>query len=190
MLKTVDYVHLLLKEYLNNKLIHNKVLDATCGLGNDTIFMALLKPDIMIDSYDIQEIALNKTKEKLNELKINNVNLINDSFINLNPLIYDIIIFNLGYLPNHNKEITTKADITLKTVNNIINNMDQNPTLKLIITVYPGHEEGKKESILLDDLVNKLDNKKYLVNKIIPINQNNAPYILNIEYKNKNSISK
>ena len=40
-------------------------------MGNDTIFMAnLLKDNGHVDSYDIQEIAIKTTEEKINNLNI------------------------------------------------------------------------------------------------------------------------
>ena len=67
MFKIVEFSHLLIKEYLEKH--HNKFincLDATCGLGNDTIFMAKLLSDKgHVDSYDIQLQAINETLKKI-----------------------------------------------------------------------------------------------------------------------------
>ena len=109
MFKIVEFSHLLIKEYLeknSNKFIN--CLDATCGMGNDTIFMAKLLGDKgHVDSYDIQLQAINETLKKLNQESITNVSLHHDSHENINPLLYDLAIFNLGYLPNFDKTITT-----------------------------------------------------------------------------------
>ena len=43
MFKIVEFSHLIIKEYINNStLSFIRCLDATCGMGNDTIFIANL----------------------------------------------------------------------------------------------------------------------------------------------------
>ena len=79
MFKIVEFSHLLLREYINNsKLDFIRCLDATCGNGFDTIYMAnLLKDKGHVDAYDIQQVALDNTNIKLVENNISNVTLIN-----------------------------------------------------------------------------------------------------------------
>ena len=100
MFKIVEFSHLLIKEYINNsKKNFIRCLDATCGNGFDTLFMAtLLKEKGHVDAYDIQQIALDNTQTKLIENNISNVTLINKSHDLIDPSLYDLAIFNLGYL--------------------------------------------------------------------------------------------
>lgn len=188
MIKITDYSHIIIKEHLNNLNKDNiRVCDATCGLGNDTIFMAkLLNDKGIIDSYDIQEAAINETKIKLNNEKITNVNLIHKSHEYLDPSLYDLIIFNLGYLPKHDKTITTKKDIIIPLIGKIIEEMDNNNDLLLLLTIYPGHAEGLNEANAIENRCKTLDSAKYIVTKLSSFNQNNSPYIITIEYKHKN----
>ena len=53
---------------------------------------------------------------------------------------------------------------------------------RIILTIYPGHPAGKKESQSLESYLEKLDPKTYSILKITYTNRpNNPPYILVIE---------
>ena len=93
-------------------------------------------------------------------------------------------MFNLGFLPNGDKTITTLKDSTINSITNLINNYDLNPNLHIFIVVYPGHPEGKLESDELLTFTKQLD-KHLLVTTYIPHNQNNAPYLITLNKKQK-----
>ena len=188
MFKIVEFSHLLIKEYINNSTLSTiKCLDATCGMGNDTIFIAeLLKDKGSVDSYDIQEIAINTTKEKLINKNITNVNLFLKSHEFIDPSLYDLAIFNLGYLPNTDKTITTKKETTMIAIEKLVNEISNNPNLLIIICLYNGHTEGKIESDFIDHYAYNLSSKDYLVCKYLNYNRPTSPYIITIS-KNKNT---
>ncbi len=182
MFKIVEFSHLIIKEYIENcNLSFIRCLDATCGMGNDTIFIAnLLKEKGHVDSYDIQSIAIETTKEKLEKLNISNVTLYHQSHEFIDASLYDLAIFNLGYLPTCDKTITTKKETTMIAVEKLINEINTNPNLLIIICLYPGHKEGKIESDFIDKYVYNLDSKKYLVCKYLNYNRPSSPYIITI----------
>ncbi len=182
MFKIVEFSHLLIREYIrNSNLNYIRCLDATCGNGYDTIYMAeLLKDKGHVDAYDIQKVAIDNTKEKLDSYNINNVNLFNQSHDLINPSLYDLAIFNLGYLPNADKTITTKHDISLKAIKLLTEEILNNKDLTIIICVYPGHPEGKLESLYIDEYVLTLSSSKYLVTKYQNYNRPQSPYIITI----------
>ena len=185
MYKIVEYTHKLINDYFNQ--LNNKEIiccDATCGNGNDTLFIAnLLQDNGYVDAYDIQEIAINNTKKLLDDNNINNVNLYRESHENINPSKYNLILFNLGYLPKGDKNIHTTAFITIPIVTKILKTMETKKDLMLIIAVYPGHEEGKIESDKLLNLVSDLDSSIYYVATYNIINQHNCPYVISINHK-------
>lgn len=186
MFKIVEFSHLLIKEYLNNSpLTYIRALDATCGNGNDTLFLAkLLDNKGTVDAYDIQEQAIINTKALLAKENITNVTLYHQSHEFIDPSLYDLVVFNLGYLPNADKKITTKHETTLKAVNLLTNQVLINPNLLIIICIYPGHEEGLLESKYLDNYVKELNSSNYLVTKFLNYNRPTSPYIITIS-KNK-----
>ncbi len=182
MFKIVEFSHLIIKEYItNSKLNFIRCLDATCGMGNDTLFMAeLLKNNGHVDSYDIQEIAIHETQKKLNKENIKNVSLHLKSHEFIDASLYDLAIFNLGYLPTCDKTITTKKETTIIALNKLINEINNNPNLLIIICLYPGHKEGKEESDYIDNFVYSLNSKQYLVTKFLNYNRPTSPYIITI----------
>lgn len=182
MFKIVEFSHLIIKEYINNSnLSFIRCLDATCGMGNDTIYLAnLLKEKGHVDSYDIQEIAINITKEKLNNLNFKNVTLYHKSHEYIDASLYDLAIFNLGYLPNTDKSITTKKETTMIAIEKLVSEINNNPNLLIIICLYPGHTEGKLESDFIDNYTINLSSKKYLVTKYLNYNRPTSPYIITI----------
>jgi tRNA G37 N-methylase Trm5 len=172
----LDYAHLLLKKYIS---LDDIVVDATMGNGNDTIFLSKLCKKVY--AFDIQEKAIEETNKKLVENQIKNVELILDNHerINLYVTNYKAIIFNLGYLPNGDKSITTKTDSTLKAIQFTLPNLRVDGFIQLV--VYTGHSEGKNESKSLDTFLSQLDVHLYKVIKIeLPYQDNYPPYILMI----------
>ena len=101
------------------------VIDATCGNGNDTLFLAEQVPNGKVFGFDIQK-AIEHTKEKIASFK--HVTLIHDGHENiLNDISSDVIgnvdaaIFNLGYLPKGDKTIVTKPETTIQAIESILN---------------------------------------------------------------------
>ncbi|HHU23563.1 MAG: class I SAM-dependent methyltransferase [Bacilli bacterium] len=180
MTKMTEIAHQLLRERLKEG---NIVVDATCGNGFDTVFLAnLVGPNGTVHAYDIQPIAIERTKKMANELGLTNIEYHLESHEHIDLPRIDGIIFNLGYLPTGDKTITTEPEIVLRAVQKLINYIGQNPSLFIVIVLYPGHEKGKKESLILESFLSHLD-ASYLVSKIVHLNQNNAPYILTVERK-------
>lgn len=181
----IPYAHELLKQSVRP---HDHVIDATCGNGNDTLFLAqLVGAEGHVYACDIQEQAIENTKQKISEHNINNVTFINDSHEHINKYIPESVpkhiggaIFNLGYLPGSDKTIVTKAESTIKAVESML------PLLRsralVILVVYHGHEGGINEKTKLLPFVESLEQKKYSVLKYQFINQiNNPPFIIAIQ---------
>lgn len=118
------------------------IVDATMGNGHDTLFLSNIAKEVY--AFDIQEDALNKTKEKVGHLS--HIHLIHDSHLTMFDYVKEFkgVIFNLGYLPQGNPSITTNADTTIKTLNLILPKLKKNGFIQIIC--YPGHPEGKIES--------------------------------------------
>ena len=134
------------------------VIDATIGNGNDTLFLATLVTKGQVFGFDIQKEAILATHEKVKDY--HNVYLYQESHENMLNLKLDkkvkIILFNLGYLPNGDKNITTKARSTLKALQSGLQILDENG--KILVVIYPGHEEGKKEK---QEILSWLKNNNY-----------------------------
>lgn len=180
---SIQLAHCLLKDRLKEAKI---IIDATAGNGNDTLFLAqnALK-EAKLYVFDIQKQAILNTKELLikNNLTLTNIELIHDSHEKFDEYIsskIDIAIFNLGYLPGGNHEFTTKNDITLKTIDKMLNKLNINGHIAIVM--YPGHEEGLKEYQAIKLFVKDLPKKAFTVGWYKMINHNlNAPALCWIE---------
>lgn len=183
----LNSIHPLIDQYLDLFILpHSVVIDATLGNGHDSYKMAQkMNTCGKLYGFDIQKTAIENSQALLNKLSENGpqVVLIEDSHANFHDHInepIDFIIYNLGYLPKGDKEITTLADSTLKSVQAGLELLASNG--KMLIAVYHGHDAGKAEKIALENYLSKLDQAHFHVFKQEFINQkNNPPLIYLIE---------
>lgn len=178
MAKITDIAHTFLEKHLKPG---DTVIDATCGNGHDTLFLAnLVGNNGIVHAYDIQELAILNSKELTKDFNNIIFHQISHEFIDVDKI--DAVVFNLGYLPSGDKSITTIVSSTKKAILNLINKFENNKKMMILIVVYPGHSEGQKESMWLDEYLTNLDSS-FMTSKYQPLNQKNAPYILIIEKK-------
>ena len=164
------------------------VIDATVGNGYDTLFLALLVGKTgHVFGFDIQKQAIENTKKRLAEHGIDHVTLYHTGHENILKSIPQSFkscisgaIFNLGYLPHGNKEVTTHANTTISAISQILELIKIHGLI--VVAVYPGHKEGKDESMALLQQLQELPQQRARVLKYQYINQSpDAPYIIAIE---------
>ena len=162
------------------------VIDATCGNGHDSLFLSNLLFNKKIKSlfcFDIQKKAIENTKLLIKE-NLEKISFINDSHIDFSKFIkskVNLIIYNLGYLPGGDKEITTMVESTIESLVSAISILDEKGAISIIS--YPGHFEGEKEEKALLEFLKTLDYKKFSVCNLKWINKNKAPTFFWIERK-------
>ncbi len=157
-------------------------VDFTMGNGNDTLWLAKKAAQGVVYSFDIQEIALIRTRELLDKDGVCNVNLINSSHSKAFEYVDGLIdggIFNLGYLPQGDKSITTQTDTTVTAVKLAVSRLK--PSGVIAIVLYVGHDGGADEAKAVEQEVNVLDTRIYNVVKFSPMNKSNPPYVIVIE---------
>ena len=91
-----------------------------------------------------------------------------------------LITFNLGYLPNGDKKVSTNVKDTINAIKASLELVHNKGII--LITVYPGHEEGLKESIKLQEFL-KDKNATYYYNT----DNKEAPYLIEIKKEPKKS---
>lgn len=181
MLKTaLHFSHQLLKECVKNG---DTVIDATMGNGYDTLFLAeLVGSDGKVHAFDIQEQALKTTSQRLTEgnmLERVSLHLTGHEQVldYLQPEeMIQAAIFNLGYLPNSDKNCITLPDTTKQALDGLLNHLKAKG--RIIVVSYYGHEGGKEELQAVDDYCKSLPQENYNVLKYQFINQKNQPPIL------------
>ncbi|RLL46458.1 methyltransferase domain-containing protein [Oceanobacillus piezotolerans] len=186
MLKGIlQYAHHLLEESVAKG---ETVVDATCGNGNDTLFLSeVVGEKGHVLAFDIQEQAIAVTQEAITKEGKTNISLIHDSHANIKTYLSNEAelggaIFNLGYLPRSDKSVITKPNSTIKAMDNILSLLKKGKLL--ILVVYHGHEGGKKEKQAILKHVAELKQNEYSVLRYGFINQkNNPPFIIAIQKK-------
>lgn len=185
--KAVEYSHQLLHTIVQEE---DTVIDATVGNGKDTLLLAELVGKMgKVIGFDVQQKAIDHTYARLNEIGLQKqVDLHQvgheqvEFFLSKEDTI-SAAIFNLGYLPGGNKNITTQKETTLKSVSAIL------PFLKigglLLLVVYSGHPNGLLEKDALLTYVKELDQSEYTVLLYQFINQKNSPPFLIVIEKRK-----
>jgi len=164
------------------------VVDATCGNGNDTLYLSeLVAKNGHVFAFDIQEQAIATTTKLLNEQNRQNVTLIHDSHALIDQYIDEdtslaAAVFNLGYLPRSDKSIITQPDSTITAIKKLL------PLLRkkglLVLVVYAGHPGGQAEKNAVLDFVSQLEQKDYFVLQYQFINlMNEPPFVIAIEKK-------
>ena len=161
------------------------VVDATTGNGKDSAFLLSIIKNGYLFGFDIQKDAMENTNNLLED-KYNNYKLYNKSHENIDKILKDytgkisLIVFNLGYLPKGNREITTKSNSTIKAIKNSFKLLNKKG--HIVVTVYPGHPEGLKESNLIKKT---FDNKNYIYNEYHNTDNEIAPYVIELKENKK-----
>lgn len=160
-------------------------VDCTMGNGYDTAFLCgLVGERGKVYAFDVQEEAMLYTRKRLRELNLlERAETILDGHQNIDKYVKEtvsLVIFNLGYLPKGNHEITTKQETTIEAVQKCLDLLEPNGIILLII--YPGHDNGKLEKEALERFTSNLDQKAYNVASLCFTNQiHNPPELLCIE---------
>lgn len=160
------------------------VLDATCGNGKDTLFLAqeiFQNNDSQLIALDVQTPALQNTKKllklhlsKKNFQKVQLKKISHHLFIPEYP--FDLIVYNLGYLPGGDKNFTTEYKTTFESVQKALHWLKPGGAISIIC--YPGHPSGLIEATQLAIWAKELDPKKYLTLQYRSLNRSQAPFFL------------
>ena len=170
--------------------VGDTVIDATCGNGLDTLFLArqcLDKDKGRLITIDIQMKALIQAKELLisevSEEILSRIYFVHQCHsifpISLIENNVKLVVYNLGYLPKGEKSITTKVDTTLSSIQSALQLISPGGTIS--ITCYPGHEEGKREQEVIMNLVQSLDPREWSCCLHQWLNRTSAPSLLLIQ---------
>ena len=156
------------------------VVDATMGNGHDSLFLAKLAKQVY--AFDIQEQALEKTSQRIQEAGLTNVDLILQGHETVDQFVTEVkaAIFNLGYLPSADKSIITQPQTTLEALEKLCQMLVKGG--RIAIMIYYGHEGGDIERDAVLDFVSQLPQQEYTATIYRTLNQiNNPPFLVMIE---------
>lgn len=140
------------------------VVDATCGNGQDTVFLAKMVGETgKVWAFDIQQTAVSRTHALLEQAGVTErVELVNRGHQHLSECVnvpITAVVFNLGYLPGGDRSITTDASTTISALDQSLAMLA--PGGIAAVTVYPGHGTGTDEASAVKAWATALDPKKF-----------------------------
>lgn len=141
----VPLSHLLLRQRVRPG---DRVVDATCGNGKDTLLLAgLVGPGGRVWAFDIQEEALARTGQLVDQAGFTGrVTLVSAGHERLAEVVDEpvsAVIFNLGYLPGGNQAVMTGPASTLAALEQAQALLT--PGGIIVVVVYTGHPGGDEE---------------------------------------------
>ena len=180
MFKYVDDIskiaHYIIEKFLENK---NIAVDGTLGNGHDTDFLAERFKEVY--AFDIQEKActIYTQKNKKNVKVIHNSHDLIKEYVDKKV---DCIMYNLGFLPGGNKNITTKSETSLESIRAGLDILNSGGIMT--ICLYRGHAEGKNEESVIMPFLKELPKNQFGVMEQTFLNRSEeAPVLVVIEKK-------
>ena len=173
-MRVTDLVKIIIDQKKDIKI----AADMTVGKGNDSKYILENIRVEKLYGFDIQKEAEIESKKLIGEDPRFIFHLAShDKVEEYIKEGLDLVVYNLGYLPGGDKEITTNYESTLKSLEKTLKLL--NPQGLIILTIYPGHPAGKIESKELEKFLEKINPKKYAVMKLAYQNRpNNPPYLM------------
>lgn len=142
------------------------VVDATMGNGHDTQMLCeTVGPEGRVYAFDVQAQAVEETRNRLRAQGLDGrAELILSGHEHMAEYVkgpVKAVMFNLGWLPGGDHEVTTRWETTRTAVESALNLLS--PMGVLVICAYPGHAEGEREKQELAAFLGGLDNRRYNV---------------------------
>lgn len=160
-------------------------VDCTAGNGHDTLFLASEAGTTgAVYGFDVQQSAIEATRKRLDEVRDRApVELFNTGHENLSSALegigidgVDLVVYNLGYLPKHDKSVTTMTETTRSSIRQAMKLLRPGGAVSVI--AYPGHDEGARELEMLLEELKCVNQNEFDVLKSEFINQANNPPVL------------
>ena len=169
----VELSHFYLKQFLKEGSF---VVDATCGNGGDTLFLAeIVGENGLVYGFDIQKDAIENTKIRLENVSLSNrVQLFQDGHENMEKYLgckmADAFVFNLGYLPKGDHALHTKPDTTIIAIQTALKHLNKEGIIA--VSIYHGGDSGYEERDSVLSYLETLDKHNY---KVIIHHYSNKP---------------
>ncbi len=182
-MQMVERVHQMIETYVAEGDV---AVDATVGNGWDTLKLCRqVGKTGKVYGFDIQEDALNKTKERLKEEGVLEcAELLCCSHASAPNYIKEPIkafVMNLGYLPGGQKDIVTCKDSTIEALRFLSDQLVSGGVGTVL--VYYGHEGGKEEKSAVEDFMASMPSGWGQITRTEVVNRKNSPPILYIMEK-------
>ncbi len=163
----------------------DSVVDATAGNGHDALWLAAaIAPTGYIHAFDVQADAIKATEQRLSEAGYANMlqthHCSHAEMAQHVPAGQRAILFNLGYLPGSQHDVTTHADSSLAAISAALELLA--PHGRLCVMAYPGHEGGQDEFTAIATFFETLPLSKFTVTCTTCFNgSKRAPVLFSVE---------
>lgn len=133
----------------------------------------------MVLAFDVQEAALTSARERVGEMGW--VEFFHESHAKMGDHAASgsvaVVMFNLGYLPGENHELTTQSAETLEALEVAARLLKPGGVLSVIC--YPGHPTGAAEAVAVEDWMTALTARGWRVARYGAIGTRRpAPFLL------------
>jgi len=131
------------------------VIDATAGNGHDTVFLAeCVGESGKVLAFDVQEAAIRSARERVAKAGFApRVEFHQKSHGRMaehaEPESVAAVMFNLGYLPGHDHEFTTRCEETVLALTISVGLLIPDGVLSVVC--YPGHAAGLEEASAVEN---------------------------------------
>lgn len=175
-IRITDWIHKVLDGCIKEG---DLCVDATMGKGNDTLFLCEKTGSCgSVFAFDIQEEAVEKTREKLEKNGFK-ANLLLEGHENMEQYIefesVSCIMFNLGYLPGGDHTLATKPETSIRGIRSGLDLLRTGGIMS--VCIYSGGDSGFEEKDKVLEFLKGLDEKKYFVIKQDFMNRQHHPPI-------------
>ncbi len=163
-------------------------VDATAGNGHDTLFLAnLLGPHGVVHTFDIQEEAIQKTRQLvIEEQLLSRIRFHHASHSEWQKKIPSqeqqvifVAMMNLGYLPGGDKSITTTGRISSEFFRQITEQLHGDGVMTVL--AYRGHPGGSEEFELIHDAFTSLDDMQFSKEMVPATKEVTSPVLFRIQ---------
>ncbi|PRW56560.1 S-adenosyl-L-methionine-dependent methyltransferase domain-containing [Chlorella sorokiniana] len=160
-------------------------VDATCGNGHDTAFLAkAVGPGGTVHAFDVQPAAIEATQQavadSVPEAQAPALHMHLRSHAEMRDVVVEgsarVVVFNLGYLPGSDKATTTREDSTLAAVQAACQVLQ--PGGLCSILCYTGHPGGMEEYEAVKAAVGALPPSSWVSSEVRLLNRPTAPVLL------------
>lgn len=161
------------------------VIDATCGSGRDTLFLArLVGSEGKVWAFDVQDEAMTATGGLLRDAGcLQRVTLVRSGHERIADHVREpvrAVVFNLGFLPGGDHGTLTGTETTIAALDQASDLLI--PGGILAIAVYTGHPGGAEEGAAVEEWAARRPPRTFNTWKSLQLNRSEtAPYLVLVE---------
>lgn len=159
------------------------VIDATAGNGHDTKFLAECAGVAgRVLAFDIQERAIDSARETIGSAGFEErveFHQVSHARMKEHAEVGTVAaaMFNLGYLPGDDHNLTTQSNETLSALSAAADLLKSGGLLSVIC--YPGHPEGAAEAVRVEEWMSSLTNDGWRIAKYAMLGTRKpAPFLI------------